>query len=204
MKILHIYGASGHAKVVAETFMQDSKGYDVLFLDDDLSKDICLGRKILNNTDCLKDFQGDFVVGIGYNNIRKIIVEKIISQVRFTASIKHATSVISNSAVVGDGTVVLANAVINAEAFIGKHVIVNTAAVIEHDCVVQDYAHISPGALLAGNVFVGEGSHIGIGAQIIQGVKIGKWCTIGAGTVVIKDVPDGAKVVGNPGRIINK
>lgn len=32
--------------------------------------------------------------------------------------------------------------------------------------------------------------------------KIGEWCTIGAGAVIIHDVPDGATVVGNPGRII--
>lgn len=55
---------------------------------------------------------------------------------------------------------------------------------------------------MAGHVEVGEGSHIGIGVSIIQGIKIGKWCTIGAGAVIIKDVPDGATVVGNPGKII--
>ena len=32
--------------------------------------------------------------------------------------------------------------------------------------------------------------------------KIGEWCTIGAGAVIIKDIPDGATVVGNPGKII--
>ncbi|HZW78021.1 MAG TPA: acetyltransferase, partial [Flavobacteriaceae bacterium] len=38
------------------------------------------------------------------------------------------------------------------------------------------------------------------GASIIPGVNIGKWCTIGAGAVILHDVPDGATVVGNPGR----
>jgi acetyltransferase EpsM len=42
----------------------------------------------------------------------------------------------------------------------------------------------------------------GIGVYAIQGIKIGKWCAIGAGIVIIRDVPDGATVVGNPGRII--
>jgi acetyltransferase-like isoleucine patch superfamily enzyme len=37
----------------------------------------------------------------------------------------------------------------------------------------------------------------------MTGVKtIGENSLIGAGTVIIKDVPDGATVVGNPGRII--
>jgi len=51
---------------------------------------------------------------------------------------------------------------------------------------------------------MGNGSHIGIGASVIQGITIGKWCTIGAGAVIIKDIPDGATVVGNPGRIIKQ
>jgi acetyltransferase EpsM len=57
-------------------------------------------------------------------------------------------------------------------------------------------------AALAGNVYVGEGTHIGLRASVIQGIRIGKWCTIGAGAVIINDIPDGATVVGNPGRII--
>jgi acetyltransferase EpsM len=55
---------------------------------------------------------------------------------------------------------------------------------------------------LAGGVIVGEGTHIGIGASVLPEINIGKWTTIGAGAVVIKDVPDGAVIVGNPGRII--
>ena len=57
---------------------------------------------------------------------------------------------------------------------------------------------------MAGNVRVGEGTHVGLGAAVRQGVTIGKWCVIGAGTVVINDVPDGAMVVGNPARLINR
>jgi acetyltransferase EpsM len=37
---------------------------------------------------------------------------------------------------------------------------------------------------------------------VLPEINIGKWTTIGAGAVVIKDVPDGAVIVGNPGRII--
>jgi acetyltransferase EpsM len=43
----------------------------------------------------------------------------------------------------------------------------------------------------------------GIETCIIQGIEIEKLETIGAGTVILKDIPDGAKVVGNPGEIIN-
>lgn len=49
-----------------------------------------------------------------------------------------------------------------------------------------------------------DGVFIGAGAQILGPVVIGQRAKVGAGTVVLNDVPDGATVVGNPGRIINK
>ncbi len=45
---------------------------------------------------------------------------------------------------------------------------------------------------------------IGTSATIMAGIRIGKAAVIGAGSVVIHDVPDGATVVGNPARIIQK
>ena len=43
---------------------------------------------------------------------------------------------------------------------------------------------------------------IGIGAIILKGVGIGRGARVGAGSVVTSDIPAGAKVEGNPARII--
>jgi acetyltransferase-like isoleucine patch superfamily enzyme len=43
---------------------------------------------------------------------------------------------------------------------------------------------------------------IGIGAIILKGVHIGAGASIAAGSVVTRDVPAGAKVAGNPARIV--
>jgi acetyltransferase-like isoleucine patch superfamily enzyme len=50
---------------------------------------------------------------------------------------------------------------------------------------------------------VGECTLIGAGSVIAPQVTIGKECMIGAGAVVVHDVPDYAKVIGNPARIID-
>lgn len=51
---------------------------------------------------------------------------------------------------------------------------------------------------------VREGAAIGAGAVILPGVTIGRKALVGAGAVVTKDVPDGAVVVGNPARVVQK
>jgi sugar O-acyltransferase (sialic acid O-acetyltransferase NeuD family) len=116
--------------------------------------------------------------------------------------LRHPSAVVSPSARLGPGTVVMAAVVINAGASVGEAVIANTACVIEHDCRVGDGAHISPGAVLAGGVAVGEGAWIGAGATVIQGVSIGEGAIVGAGAVVIRDVPPRAVVAGVPAAAI--
>jgi len=49
---------------------------------------------------------------------------------------------------------------------------------------------------------VGNGASIGNNVTLLPGLKIGGEAVIGAGSVVTKHVPAGARVVGNPGRIL--
>ncbi len=140
------------------------------------------------------------IISIGSNCNRKLIAERYTLE--YTKAV-HPKAIVSQSAEIGNGTVVMQGAIIQSDARIGKHCIINTAASVDHECQIGDFVHISPHCTLCGNVHVGEGSWIGAGATVIPGVKIGKWCTIGAGSVVIKDIPDGAIAVGNPSRIIS-
>ena len=53
---------------------------------------------------------------------------------------------------------------------------------------------------------IGDNSLIGIGAVILNGARIGKNCLIGAKALIPegKEIPDGALVVGQPGRAIRQ
>lgn len=193
---LYLYGAGGHGKVVAE--IAEAGSFPVsAFIDPHKAPGRVWDYPIVEDVP-----KGDFycVVSIGDNRIRA----KIVSQhpdLKYDKLIHPYTNV-SHRAFIGEGSVLMAGVSINSSAYIGKHCIINTNASVDHDCVLKDYVHISPNVGLAGNVKVGEGTHIGIGANVIQGITIGKWCTIGAGAVIIRDVPDGATVVGNPGRVL--
>jgi len=198
---MDVFGTSGHAKVIFDTL--SSNGIqNISFWDDDDSKQIFVGLKVLGKFEDFKNRDSNkYIVAIGNNLTRKNLVKRLRETTSFAI---HNASVISSSAKIGVGTVVMANATINADTVVGNHVIVNTNASIDHDCIIADFVHVSPNAALAGGVTVGEGSHIGIGACVIQGITIGSWCVIGAGTVVIENVPDGCTLVGNPGRIIKR
>jgi len=195
---MYIFGASGHGKVIASVLLANNIDF-IGFIDDNPALKQVMNQTVLNSN-AIENLQAStIVIGIGDNVIRKKVAERI--QGKYLTVI-HKSAVICKTVVIGKGTVVFPNAVINAEATIGSQVIINTGAVVEHDCVLDNFVHISPNAAIAGGVNIGEGTHIGIGASIIQGVTIGKWATIGAGAVIINDIPDGAVVVGNPGKII--
>ena len=194
----YLFGASGHGKVIKDTL--NANGVKVeAFIDDNPNVNECGGRPVLHSAEGCSPV----IVSIGVNRIRKMIAERLQaadSSVEFATAI-HPSAVVSPSAKIGEGTVVMAGAVINADAVIGKHSIVNTGATVDHDCIIGDYCHIAPGAHVSGGTHIGEGTWIGVGACVIQCLNIGKDCMIGAGSVVVSDIPDGVTAYGNPCRV---
>lgn len=191
---MYLFGASGHAKVIMDILTASGETIEAL-IDDNENVNELQGYKVLHGvTDA-----SPVIVSIGVNAIRKKVVAKLTGE--FGVAI-HPSAVVSPSAKIGEGTVVMAGAIINADAVIGKHCIVNTGASIDHECVVGDYCHIAPHATLCGQVHVGEGTIMGVGSCAIPCVHIGSWSTIGAGAAVVNDIPDGTTAVGVPAKVV--
>jgi len=106
-------------------------------------------------------------------------------------------------------------AVVWGQVTIGDPVLVHPGLHLPHGQVVIDgFVEIHPGALIRPFVTIGlrEGHFIGptigpnvqvgTGAKIIGEVTIGRAVQIGANAVVLSDVPDGARAVGVPARIL--
>lgn len=191
---MYLYGASGHAKVIIDILHANNQEIKALY-DDNIKIKELLNYPVLGTT----HIEGPLIISIGNNKIRKKIANSL--NVEFVCTI-HPSAIISPSASIDVGTVVMQGAIIQADSRIGKHCIINTGSSVDHECVLEDFVHISPHATLCGNVCVGEGTWIGAGATIIPGVKVGKWSVIGAGSVVTEDIPDYVVAVGNKCRII--
>lgn len=190
-----LYGASGHAKVIIDILEANGQKIDFI-VDDNPALTELLGYEVRRNT-------GEYdeaIVSIGSCEIRKKVVEGL--NVGKYATSVHPSAVVSPRATINEGTVVMQGAIVQSCAKIGKHCIVNTGASVDHDCEIGDFVHVAPHATVLGGVKVGEGSWIGAGAVVKQYITVGKNCMIGAGAVVLHDVPDGATVVGVPGKEI--
>lgn len=193
---MYLFGASGHAKVIMDILAASGQELEGL-IDDNLEVKELLGISVLHG----KTDLSPTIVSIGNNTARKKVVEKLHCE--FATAI-HPSAIVSKSASINKGTVVMQGAIIQADVKIGKHCIINTGASIDHECKLEDFVHISPHSTLCGNVSIGEGTWVGAGTTLIPGVKVGKWCIIGAGSVVTKDIPDGVLAVGNRCKVLKR
>lgn len=193
---MYLYGASGHAKVIIDILNSQQEEIKALIDDNHNLTELC-GLSVAHSAEGLSPI----IISIGNNAIRKTIAEKLNCD--FGIGV-HSSAIVSPSATIGNGTVVMQGAIIQAEATIGKHCIINTGATVDHECFIEDYVHISPNATLCGNVHIGEGTQIGAGSVIVPGVKIGKWSLICAGSVVTKDIPDNCMAAGNRCKVLKQ
>lgn len=193
-----LYGAGGHALVVADLLRTLGIPLRTLVDDNPALTDFA-GIGVRHSADGLTDI----IVSIGDNRIRRLVAGRL-GAARIAPALIHTSAVVSPSARIGRGSVVMAGAVIEAGTTVGCHCIINTGATVNHQCRLADYVHISPGATLCGNVSVGTGSWIGAGATVIPGIVIGPDARVGAGATVIRPVVGGTTVAGTPARPIAK
>ena len=204
---LVIWGAGGHALVVADIVRCEGKFRIAGFLDDvnPTPREFADARVLggAGHLSALGPLRVRLLLpAMGDAAARLRTIEAAASAGLELASAVHPTCVIAGDVNLGAGTVAAAGAIVNPAATIGRVVILNTACSVDHHCAIADGAHIGPGARLAGCVRVGRGAWIGIGAVIRENISIGENAIVGAGAVVVQDVPPGVVVAGNPACIL--
>jgi sugar O-acyltransferase (sialic acid O-acetyltransferase NeuD family) len=202
-----IFGAGTLGKTALDIFNRNS----VLvygFLDDDkklhnteIGEIVVLGETDDDGFLKIIGQKTEAFVAIGNTKVKKKIVE-ILTERRKVMPVNaiHDRAIVSETAVIGHGNLVMANAAINPFAKVGNHCIVQSGAVVDTEAKVGDYVTIASGAMINPGAEIAEGTFIGSGAIVVTGIKVGKNARIGAGSVVIEDIPDNATVFGNPAK----
>ncbi|MGH7635229.1 MAG: acetyltransferase [Gemmatimonadaceae bacterium] len=214
-ELVLIWGAGGHGKVVADLVRMS--GHAVAgYADLDRAKQGAVvepggATVVISEADLVQLLdQGHALpcratavaLGLGDNEARLRAAQR--AGRALMRALVHPAATVSESAQLGNGTVVFAGAVVNAAATIGAAVVINSGAVVEHDCSVGDGAHIAPGAVLTGGVSVGQGTLVGARAVVLPGIAIGADALVGAGAVVAGDVPSGVVAAGVPARVLRQ
>jgi serine O-acetyltransferase len=83
----------------------------------------------------------------------------------------------------------------------GVHI--NPQAIVGSNCDIAHRVTIGASAMgRQGSPIIGNNVYIGTGATLVGKIKIGNGAKIAANTLVITNIPDGATVMGVPGRVI--
>ena len=208
MEKLAIWGAGGHAKVVADIVRREGRFTLLGFLDDqnpERQGERFDDSLVIGGADQLEALLNDdamILFGFGDGRMRLMLAARILMMGFRSPSAVHPSAVIAGSCSIGEGTVIAAGSVINPYAKLGRHVIINTGATVDHDCIIGDGASVAPGVHLAGKVSVGKATTLGIGTVARENIAIGSDCVIGAGSVVVSDIPDGVLAYGSPAKVI--
>jgi sugar O-acyltransferase (sialic acid O-acetyltransferase NeuD family) len=210
VKRVVIWGASGHAKVLAEFLAAGGRELVALVDNDPACVSPFPHLPLLLGEDGVRAWrrtnadEHEVLVAIGgqRGQDRLDIQRFMVAQGFSAATVVHPTAFVAANASLGAGSQVLAQAAVCVDVRLGAACIVNTAASVDHESVLGDGVHLAPGATIAGCVRIGDHTLIGTGSVVLPRIAIGRGCLVGAGSVVTRDLPDGVVAYGNPARII--
>ncbi|WP_298771724.1 acetyltransferase [uncultured Fibrobacter sp.] len=208
MKKIYIVGAGGFGRELLWWIKDINKVAPTWeiggFLDDNLHA--------LDEYECdykvvgtIKDWQPkedeEFALALGSSVLKRKIVEIMKTKGAKFASIIHPTAMLSEFAQYGEGFIMFPYSKLSANSTVGDFVTLLSTP-IGHDTIIGDYSVISGNCSVVRNVVIGKDVFLAAGVCIAQDIHIGDGAYLGLGSVVLKDVPAGAKVFGNPARIL--
>lgn len=187
-----IVGAGGHGRSVAEAAVETGRFEVVGFLDDVFRLDGTGLQKVwhipvLGSVSSLEQHRAladAVVVAIGNNEVRRRCTAAARHAGFALATVVHPRSMVSPSAQLGEGTVIMAGAIVGTEAVLGEGVIVNCAAVVDHHAKVDDFGHLGVNAAMAGGSVLGPSAWMQAGSSLAYGVAVPAGRVIPPGTGV--------------------
>lgn len=199
-----VVGSSGHAKeVISAIKSRDGAILGVITEVESATPFLGIEQTIENSTE-LDLNEKNVVIGIGDNRKRKLVYSKIRDRwpkANFPPVVHHGVY-IPESAVLGDGTVILSNAAIGPEVRIGVGTLIQHGVAISHNSSLGTFSSVGLNSVLAGDVKVGNFVTIEMLVSISRGVEVGSFAHVGSNSFINVDVPANVLVYGVPARLI--
>lgn len=127
----------------------------------------------------------------------KILYDLNIPIDKFTNFI-HPSVMMSKSANIGNGNVILANAVINCNVNMGNFNTVNSGTLLGHDINIGDNNYFAAQICVGSGLKIGNMNFIGLNTTIRNGISIGSENIIGMASNITKNIDNKCVLYGNP------
>lgn len=211
MKIVFI-GGRGTAIVVADQMYDAHQrfGMDIevlgLALDDHSCGDSISGYPILCDIkDVYEKYKAYDDVKFVYQLYRPDVIRER-TQLLYNLNIPfdkfatfiHPSVMLSRSAKLGYGNVLLANVVVNCNAILGNFNTVNSGTLLGHDIVIGNNNYFAGQVCVGSGLHIGNMNFIGLNSSIRNGITIGDGNVVGMASNITKDVSDDNILYGNP------
>lgn len=208
MKDIIVVGSGGHAKVVID-IIQNMKKFQICGITSNSipQGELFYGFNVLGKDDIIRDYNPNsycLAMGIGGfkdNNLRKKVYDLLKSWGYTFVKVIHPTAIISESCIIGEGTVVFPGAILNTEVVVGNNTIIATGATIDHETKIGHHVLVSAGVNIGAYCVIEDSSLIALGAKVISGISIRNNALVAAGAVVVKDVQEQQTVFGVPAKV---
>lgn len=158
---LLILGAGGLALEIYEIVQQSGKWQAVAFLDDGANN--LHNLNVTGTISSLKQWRGQFshaIAAVGNCVVRMEWLNNASEAGFEIPSIFHPSAVISPSAKIGAGCIIMSNTSIGAKAQLGNGILVNHGAHVDHECVIENGALLGLGCVIRNGVRIKELQHV--------------------------------------------
>lgn len=202
-KTLLIYGAGGFGIEVLDICHRHPEWteYSPIFIDDfDFDRQV-LGIQVISFDHAQNRYRDcNLIIASGDPITREKMFARASSSQFELPKIIDPTSIISENASVGIGTVVCPYAVIGPRSQVSNNVLVNTHSIVGHDVIVGRNSVLASMVNIGGHAAIGENSMVGMNSSIRPKAKVGNNCLIAMQSCVLNDIVDNVIAVGNPAR----
>lgn len=140
----------------------------------------------------------EVMICVGNSNLRKKIVDRLPSNIRYFTFIHPMALIMSDDVEIGEGSFIGAYSILTTNIKLGKHSLLNRACHIGHDCKIGDFLSMMPGSIISGNVSIGDNVFLGTNSSVKEQTTICDNVVIGMGGVVVKDILESGTYTGVP------
>lgn len=142
-----------------------------------------------------------FLFGIGLIDVKRRLIDALVSKGAQFERLIHPTAIVCPTAKLGVGVVLCPYSIVSESVVVGDYTMLSYFASCGHDAKIGAYSVMCPYATLNGFVVVEEEVFLGTHCTITPSRKVGHHSKVSANTMVRKDAPPYSLVYGVPGQV---